>query len=372
MNREMENGPSAEDSGFGLRVAVVAPGQSFPPWPSASVARVTEALVNGLLEAGHRVTLLAAANSKVPCELIPVSDDSIHLACDPGLHLSRRAQERTLEVIGDIRNRIDIVHAQGLDVGEFRSSRLLESLDFPNVTTCHSCIEIANLIYFNQCKSNLIAISHSQRCACPSARFVATVYNGLDPDPFPIVTEPEDYLCFLGRMDRVKQPHLAMQLAIALQMKLKIAGPIDECDPTRYFYHECRQYLRHPLVDYLGELDMEDKVRLLSMARCNLHPTGFREPFGLVPVEAGYCGTPTLAIRRGALPELVEHGRTGILVEDFAEGYFKGPLCFALDRAYIARRTRERFNYRRMASEYVQAYGQIIGDARAGRRGARH
>jgi glycosyltransferase involved in cell wall biosynthesis len=346
---------------------MLAPGQVFPAWPSASVARVTQALIQGLMEAGHCVTVVAAARSRLECELIPVCEDGIFLPYDPGFRMMRIAEQRALEIVNAIKDRLDIVHGQGFDVGQFHSSRFLEPLDFPNVTTCHSCIDICNLDYFLACRNNLIAISNNQREACPRANFVATVYNGLDPSSFPIVTDPEDYLCFLGRMERYKQPHLAMQLAIQIKMKLKVAGRIDESDPTHYFDNYCREYLNNPLIEYLGELGMDDKIRLLSRARCNLHPTGFREPFGLTVIEAGYCGTPTLAIRRGALPELIDDGRTGVLVEDFAEGFFKLPQCLKMDRSYIAQRTREQFNYKRMTADYLRVYYTVIHQFRSER-----
>lgn len=343
-----------------LRIAILAPGQVFPAWPSASVARVTEALIQGLLEAGHYVTVAAAASSKLQCELIPVCQDGIDLSYDPGFQMMEDAKQRCLEIVAENCHRLDIVHGQGFDVGYFKSSRFLEALDFPNITTCHSCIDVRDLDYFAACKNNLIAISENQKNACPNANFVATIHHGLDPSPFPIIVEPDDYLCFLGRIDRHKQPHIAMELAIQANMKVKVAGRIDETDPTRYFDHFCRQYLDHPLVEYVGELGMEDKVQLLGNARCNLHPTGFREPFGLTVIEAGFCGTPTLAIRRGALPEVIEDGRTGVIVEDFAEGFFRLSQCFDMDRSFIASHTREWFSHTRMTSDYLETYYSVL------------
>lgn len=205
------------------------------------------------------------------------------------------------------------------------------------------------------------SISKNQQEAFPDLQYVGVAYNGLDPQPFLFNAQPEDYLCFLGRFDREKQPHLAIQLAINLGMKIKLAGKID-FGGSDYYKEECLQYENHPLVEFIGEVGMEEKIELLSKAKCNLHPTGFREPFGLSVLESAYCGTPTLALNRGSMPELIEEERTGILVEDFIEGYHQIQKCFAMDRRYISSRARMLFNYRNMAKQYILAYEKVIED----------
>ena len=128
---------------------------------------------------------------------------------------------------------------------------------------------------------------------------------------------------------------------------------------AEYFEQESQPFFDHPLVEYLGELDMEEKTQLLAHARCNLHPTAFREPFGLTVLEAAYCGTPTLATARGSMAELIEVGRTGLLVENFIEGVHQIEECFEMDRSYIAQRARHLFNYRSMSKGYVRAYERV-------------
>ena len=173
-------------------------------------------------------------------------------------------------------------------------------------------------------------------------------------------SSPENYLCFLGRFDWDKSPHLAIQLAISLGMPIKIAGKID-LGGDKYFKEQIQPYLSHPLVEFLGELSFPEKVALVSSAKCNLHPLlTRREPFGLTVIESAYCGTPTLAMRRGSMPELIKDGKTGILVEDFVEGSHKIEKCFSMDRKYIARRTRRHFNYKKMAEGYEKAYKKVL------------
>jgi glycosyltransferase involved in cell wall biosynthesis len=112
----------------------------------------------------------------------------------------------------------------------------------------------------------------------------------------------------------------------------------------------------------LGELGFDQKVDLISKAKCNLHPTNFREPFGLTVIEAAYCGTPTLAISRGSMPELIEEGRTGVMVEDYIEGRYRIEECYSMDRRYIASRARQLFNYRTMTAQYIEAYEKVISE----------
>ena len=184
------------------------------------------------------------------------------------------------------------------------------------------------------------------------------MYNGEDPALFPVVTAADDYVCFLGRFDREKNPHLAIQLATNLGIPIKVAGKID-FQAEGYFDEYIRPCLDHPLVEYLGELEFDEKVDVLAHARCNLHPTGFREPFGLTVLEAAYCGTPTLAIARGSMPELIDVGRLGVLVEDFVEGVHQIQECFDMNRNDIAQRARHLFNYATMTRQYVDAYRRV-------------
>jgi glycosyltransferase involved in cell wall biosynthesis len=347
-----------------LRIAILGqPGLILPPLPSHSIARIIELQIRGLQEQGHEVILLAPGDCRVECEVISICDKSISFHEDRTFSQTQQIQSQLIGKLEKVLKRVDIVHFHSLDIPNFcHTTGFLNSFNFPNVTTIHSCIEISNLDYFNQCANKIISLSYNQRKACPSLNFIGNVSNGLDPTPFQVVETPDNYLCFLGRISSTKKPHLAIQLAIQLGLNLKIAGAVDSLFDKEYFEHYCKPLLKHPLVEYLGELGMRDKIQLLSHAICNLHPTGFRDPCPLVPVEAAYCGTPTLAICRGALPELLEHGKTGVLVEDFAEGFYEIHRCFQMDRLYIAQQARKRFNYQKMVKEYLSIYRRVISN----------
>ncbi len=341
-----------------MRIAIVAgPYLPVPPFKYGGSEQVIHYLVKGLIEAGHQPVLLATADSKVDCELIPIADRAIGFAKTDAKRqrqqlLIKKAAATTHCHLQKLLPNIDIIHSHGFDLQKFSH--------FPNLTTIHNSMSFSDLPYFLK-RQNLFyaTVSKNQQASCPDLNYVAAVYNGEDPSLFPVVTEPDNYVCFLGRLDRQKNPHLAIQLAIYMGIKIKVAGKIDH-DGLDYFNKEVKPYLKHRLVDWLGEISETEKIKVISRAKCNLHPTSFREPFGLTVLEAAYCGTPTLAIRRGALPEIIEQGKTGMVVEDFAEGYYELPKCFAMDRQYIADQARRRFNYQKMTRQYIKAYQKVL------------
>lgn len=341
-----------------MKIAIVAePYVPIPPDSYGGIEQIVHHLIKGLKEAGHTPILLAPGDSKVDCRLIPTVDKALYFAkgkADVRQHtaLVKRANRKTEKILREILPEVDIIHSHGFDLKNFAN--------VPNLTTLHNPIEFDQLDYYKRRKDLFYAsISKNYQDSFPDLRYAGVVYNGEDPDDFPLVTKPDDYVCFLGRFDRDKSPHLAIQLAISHGIKIKLAGKIDH-KGEGYFEEEIAQYLKHPLVDYLGELGFKEKVELISRAKANLHPTGFREPFGLTVVEAAYCGTPTLAIAKGAMPELIEQGRSGLLVEDFVEGHHHLQECFTMDREYVASRARQLFSYKTMTQQYIDAYMRVL------------
>lgn len=341
-----------------MKVAIVAaPYYPIPPKQYGGVELVIYYLIEGLKEAGHEPILLAPGDSKIDCELVPIVDKGIgfpKLKKDLRQHnlLVKKAERTTKRKLREILPDVDIIHSHGFDMSDFK--------DFPHLITMHNKVEFEDLSYLMKRKNlNYVSISKNQQAVCPDLNYIDVVYNGENPDEFPIVTKPDDYVCFLGRFDRDKSPHLAIQLALNLGIKIKLAGKIDH-EGEGYFENEVKKYFDHPLVEYLGELGFDSKIDLISNAKCNLHPTNFREPFGLTVLEAAYCGTPTLAVARGSMPELIEPGRTGLLVEDFIEGRHHIQECFSMDREYIASRARQLFNYKNMTQQYIGAYEKVV------------
>lgn len=341
-----------------MRVAIVAgPFIPVPPLGYGGTETVIDNLIKGLMELGHEPILLGPGDSRVNCQVIPITEKAQYFPrTKKGLNEHAKKLKEANNVIAaklkSILPVIDIIHSHGYDMSAFNN--------FPNVTTLHNKILFEDIDYFMKRKSlPYVSISINQQAVIPDLNYAGVVYNGEDPGKFALIQRPKNYLCFLGRFDRDKNPDLAIKLAISLKTKIKLAGKIDH-EGREYFRDEVKKYLGHPLVEYLGEIGFQDKLELLSNAKCNLHPTSFREPFGLTVLEAAYCGTPTLAIARGSMPELIEPGRTGLLVEDLLEGRHHIEECYKMDREYIALRSRKLFNYQTMAKEYLAVYKKVI------------
>lgn len=341
-----------------MHIAIVSsPFIPVPPQKYGGTERVIAFLIKGLLELDHQVTLFATGDSQVDCELVPITDK--HLFFGQTIKEQRVIEKKseeievyTNELIFDRVDEFDIIHSHGFDLINFQ--------EIPNVTTLHGMFTIKDMDYYeNRRGLHYVSISKNQQKPFPDLDYVGVAYNGLDPEEFPFVAKPDDYACFIGRFDREKNPHQAIELAINLDMKIKLAGKIDHLG-LDYFNESVKPLLKHKLVEFLGEVDMKQKIELISNAKVNLHPTNFREPFGLTIIEAAYCGTPTIAIRRGSMSELIENERSGILVEDFVEAYHKIDICSQIDRSYVSQRARHLFNYKVMTDRYLEAYNKII------------
>jgi glycosyltransferase involved in cell wall biosynthesis len=353
-----------------MKIAIVAsPFVPVPPPKYGGSERVIQYLIKGLREHGHEPILVGTADSQVDCEIVPIVRKSMFFPSDQKRiplfnQRVKVVEKRTGAILKQLLPRIDVIHSHKYDLKAFTK--------FPNLTTLHDPFVLDRPKYINNFSvdyyknrkdMNFVAISRSQMESFPSLSYLGVVYNGEDPSEFPFVKNPSNYVCFVGRFDREKNPHQAIQLAIAYGIPIKLAGKRDYGSRS-YFNEEIKPYLNHPLVTFLGQLDREQTIELVSKAKCNLHPTGYREPFGLTVVEAAYCGTPTLAISRGSMPELINDRKTGILVEDYVEGLHRLDDCFKLDRQRIASETRRKFNYHNMTKGYVHAYRRAIKLAR--------
>ncbi len=205
----------------------------------------------------------------------------------------------------------------------------------------------------------LVSISQSQRRPIPGANFAGTVLHGLPLDLHtPTFVPRGGYLAFLGRVSREKGLERAIAIARAVGLPLKIAAKVDAVDKA-YFEQEIRPMLDGPGIEFVGEIDERAKTRFLGEAQALLFPIDWPEPFGLVMIEAMACGTPVLAFRHGAVPEVVEDGRTGYTVDTIDEAICSVGKLLRLDRRSIRRRFEERFSARRMASEYVAIYNTL-------------
>jgi glycosyltransferase involved in cell wall biosynthesis len=230
------------------------------------------------------------------------------------------------------------------------------------VTTLHGRQDLPDLppFYVGFDDMPLTSISNNQRRPIPNANFAATVYHGL-PTTLHAVSTPakRDYVAFLGRISPEKRPDRAIAIARALGIPLKIAAKVDRADEA-YFRTQIEPLLKGSDVEFVGEINEHQKTAFLGNAQALLFPIDWPEPFGLTMIEAMACGTPVLAFRCGSVPEIIDDGVTGIMVDTMEEAVLALPLVIALDRQKVRERFQQRFSAKRMASDYVTVYQALL------------
>jgi glycosyltransferase involved in cell wall biosynthesis len=352
-----------------LRVCLVGgPYLPVPPVKYGGTEQVMKYILLGLKDKCETM-LIGPGDSTVDCELFPTCKEAVFFAkteddFDEHQKLVDKTDKVLKKQIKKVSDRVDIYHSHYMYATNLLRVMMEkgEIKTVPVLTTLHGTYEHQfKEFYEDNANMPFNSISKNQRNAYPAGmNWVANVYNAMDPNDFPFNPEPEDYMCFLGRLDRDKNPHMAIEFAIAHNCRIKVAGKIDHLG-QHYYDTVLAPLLEHELVEYVGELNLQQKAKFLANARLNLHPTGFREPFGLTIVEAAMSGTPTIAVKRGALPELIEQNRTGLVVEDFQEAYhLYDDLMENIDREYISVRAGMLFHYEKMADKYLATYMKLV------------
>jgi glycosyltransferase involved in cell wall biosynthesis len=347
-----------------MRVAMVAPlVEPVPPPLYGGTERVVSLLTEELVRRGHAVTLFASGDSETAAELVA--------CCERALRLDPEARDfvaHTVAQVGLVYRRaadFDLIHSH-LDYLAFPAARHCPT---PTLSTTHGRLDLPDTrrVYAAFPEQPLVAISGDQRSWLPEANWVATVYNGVDLANYRFRPEPGDYLVFLGRISPEKRPDRAVEIARDTGMRLVIAAKVDPVDAD-YYDHAIAPLVRaNPsLVEYVGEVDEREKDALLGGAWAYLFPIDWPEPFGLTMAEAMATGTPVVAYRAGAAPEVVEHGVTGFVCESLTEMVGAVGLVGELDRRACRARVEARFSPAAMADGYEAAYAALLGRDSAG------
>jgi glycosyltransferase involved in cell wall biosynthesis len=343
-----------------VRIAQVAPlYESVPPKMYGGTERVVSYLTEELVRQGHRVTLFATADSETTAKLRPVCELALRpqgkKIIDPLAH-----HVRMVEMVAQEAAAFDIVHFH-IDYLHFPSTRRER---FSAVTTLHGRLDIPDVIpLFRQFREmNLISISQAQRAPMPWANWAGTVYHGLPEHLYQPSSEHGKYLAFLGRISPEKRVDRAIEVAKRVGMPLRIAAKIDAADREYYDTH-IHSLMDHPLVEYLGEIGQQQKTEFLRNAYAVLFLVDWQEPFGLVLAEAMACGTPVIAYGLGSVPEVIDDGVTGYIVDSIDDAVKAVEKIPALDRSLIRHVFEERFSARRMCNDYLAIYRKICANA---------
>jgi glycosyltransferase involved in cell wall biosynthesis len=344
-----------------VKIAQIAPlAESVPPRMYGGTERIVGYLTEELVKLGHEVTLFASGDSITSANLVSCAAKALRLdeAVKDIIPYYMLMLDRVRQYAGEF----DILHFH-IDHFHFPVFR---STANRTVTTLHGRQDLPDnrALYFGFDDFPLVSISDDQRRPIPHANFAATIYHGIPKDRLPPNYAPKDsYLAFLGRIAPEKRPDRAIAIARAMGMPLKIAAKIDRVDEA-YFRETIEPMLRQPGIEFIGEINEQEKSHFLGNASGLLFPIDWPEPFGLVMIEAMACGTPVLAFNRGSVSEIVEPGLTGFLVDTVEEAVCAVPNLLALDRRLIRRRFEEKFSASRMANDYTKLYRRLIGAAK--------
>jgi glycosyltransferase involved in cell wall biosynthesis len=331
-----------------------------PPPRYGGIEWIVALLADGLVDRGHEVTLFASGESKTKANLVSVFQESpsefigqTNYELHHALGCFERAAE--FEIVND--------HSGAL------GAALGAGSPTPVVHTVHGPLDrragdLYQQIHRFAPRVGLISLSMSQRAPRPDLNWIANCPNALDLSLYPVHPHRGDYLLFLGRMSPDKGAHRAVEVAEQLRVPLKLAGKMQELREEEFFDAAVRPHLGDG-IEYLGEVSHEEKIDLLQNARATLFPIKWSEPFGLVMIESMACGTPVIATRYGAVPEVIDDGRTGIIVDDHSE--MSGALERAdrIDPLECRRYVEERFSKERMVADYEAAYEKALDRASA-------
>lgn len=344
-----------------MRIAIVSPvWYPVPPPLYGGIERIVSLLADGLVEHGHEVTLFASGDSETQARLVSVYDAAPSDRIGTSLPELRHAL--TCYARGE---EFDLIN----DHSGPPAAALGGAIRTPVVHTVHGPLDGESGETYEQIARvapdvGLISLSMSQRAPRPRLPWVANCPNALHLAAYAVPRHRGDYLLFLGRMSPVKGCHRAIEVANETGIPLKIAGKMHDQAEKDYFQEEILPHVGEG-IEYVGEVGDPDKVVLLQNARATLFPIDWEEPFGLVMIESMACGTPVIATRRGSVPEVIDHGRSGIIVDDYREMGDALADADRLDplecRAYVE----QRFSPERMVADYERAFEAAVGGAAA-------
>ena len=351
-----------------MKIAHVAPlYESVPPRLYGGTERIVSYLTEALVDLGHEVTLFASGDSQTSGTLVAGRECALRL--DP-----RRLKSETaahLSMLAEVRQRareFDVIH---FHLSHFLHFSFFEDMAQRTVTTPHGRLDYVDLApaYERFPRFPMISISRSQRAGLAKANWLATIHHGLPTDiyePTFEATTEEPYLAFLGRFSRDKRPDRAIEIALRSGLRLKLAAKIGD-DDRAYFHEVVEPLIDGDRIDYVGEIEEDQKAEFLGKAAGLLFPIDWPEPFGLVAIEAMACGTPVFAWNQGALPEIVDNGVTGFVVDSVDDAVASMPALLDLDRRQVRAVFEKRFSAARMARDYLAAYMRLTGipEARA-------
>jgi glycosyltransferase involved in cell wall biosynthesis len=340
-----------------MKIAQIAPlMESVPPRLYGGTERIVSYLTEELVALGHDVTLFGSGDSITAAKLVPCVPKALRL--DTSV---RDTVPYYMLMLDRVRQRADDFDVLHFHIDQYHFP-LFRPIARRTVTTLHGRQDLPDLLplYVGFDDMPLVSISDAQRRPVPNANFAGTVHHGIPTYLHRGTAEARGgYLAFLGRISPEKRPDRAIAIARGGGIPLKIAAKVDRVDEI-YFKTVIEPLLAGGGVEFIGEINDHQKTQFLGDARALLFPVDWPEPFGLSMIEAMACGTPVIAFRCGSIPEIIEDGITGAIVESVEEAIAALPHVIALDRKKVRHRFEQRFSATRMAKDYVAIYRSLL------------
>ena len=339
-----------------MRIAQIAPlYERVPPRLYGGTERVVSFLTEELVRQGHDVTLFASGDSETSARLVPCCEMALRLNPSVRDHLPYH-----MIMLEEVRQRLDQFDILHFHIDLLHSS-LVRTIADRTLTTLHGRLDLPDLAPFYRTfrEFPLVSVSNDQQRYLRNVNWLGTVYHGLPRDLLAFQPHAGGYLAFLGRIAPEKRPDLAIEIAARVGMPLKIAAKVDRADQA-YWDETIRPMVEaDPDIEFIGEINESDKATFLGGAAALLFPVDWPEPFGLVMIEAMACGTPVIAFRRGSVPEIVDEGVSGFVVDTIDEAVTAARRAARLDRAPVRAEFERRFTAERMAHDYLDIYRKL-------------
>jgi len=340
-----------------MNICIIAPiEERVPPEKYGGIGRIVSALTEELVKKGHTVTLLATGDSITGARLMPI-------ALNPGYPDNPKAREAHLQIA--TAKIMEILMKENFDVINnhfgWRLIPFYPIISAPMITTLHTPLNQTNkdIVFKTYKNACLISSSNNQRRFLPDLNYLANIYDGIDMSLYDFSDHHEGYLVFLGRISPEKGAAEAVQIAKKLNKKLIMAAAIPEWDKS-YFEEKVKPYIDNKNIIFLGEINNEQKNKLLGGAQALLAPIQWEEPFGLMFAESLACGTPIIALNRGSVGEVVVDGKTGIVADSIDDIYKRFNEIESINRIDCRKYAENNFSSGLMADNYLKVFEQYL------------
>lgn len=339
-----------------MKIGIIAPlWKPVPPEGYGGTELIVSNITEELVRRGHEVTLFASKDSKTNAKLIPITEKNLHSLLG-GFDWKEQSYDiLQAEKVASMAEEFTVIHNHN----GFVPLAFTPFIKTPMITTLHSSLPPEPRILSEAFKDRyFVSISNAQRALAPYLNYIKTVYHGIDVKIFPFNDKDRGYLLFLGTFSPYKGPDIAIEVAEQSGIPIILAGE-KRVEFEEYIKKHIEDKADGEKVIVKGELDFNEKVRLLSGAIALLLPVRWEEAFGLVMVEAMACGTPVIGFRKGSIPEVIEDGKTGFIVEGADEMINAIKIIKSISRTFCREMVENKFSVGRMVSDYERLYEKV-------------